>query len=217
MLLEQINRMKKLMLMEAKMVTFNQPNGNFVILAGGPGAGKSYVSQHFIDLDNIKSFNVDNYRIATAKKLWGDNWEEMISTDEGYKTILDLTHTTSDPRNVTIQFLKNFLESERKEPTNIVYDAGGGQEKVMRDIIKLAEENGFVVSIVHVVTELEKALERNLERERSLPPEMVVDYHDKVKNAVSNLVPYVDNYWVIDNTQDLAPSERPLGRIHQLK
>ena len=46
---------------------------------------------------------------------------------------------------------------------------------------------------------------------------MVVDYHDKVKNAVANLVPYVDNYWVIDNTQDLAPSERPLGRIHQLK
>jgi predicted kinase len=217
MLVEQINRMKNLMLMEAKMVTFNQPNGNFVILAGGPGAGKSYVSQHFIDLDNVKPFNVDNYRIATAKKLWGDNWEEMISTDEGYKTILDLTHTTSDPRNVTIQFLKNFLESERKEPTNIVYDAGGGQEKVMRDIIRLAEENGFVVSIVHVVTELEKALERNLERDRSLPPEMVVDYHDKVKNAVGNLVPMVDNYWVVDNTQDLDRGERPLGRIHQLK
>ena len=102
--------------MEAKMVTFNQPNGNFVILAGGPGAGKSYVSQHFIDLDNVKPFNVDNYRVAIAKKLWGNNWKEMISTDEGYKKILDLTHTTSDPRNRTIQFLKNFLEEELERP-----------------------------------------------------------------------------------------------------
>ena len=109
MLLEQINRMKNLMLMEAKMVTFNQPNGNFVILAGGPGAGKSYVSQHFIDLDNVKPFNVDNYRVIMAKKLWGDDWEEMISTEEGYKTILDLTHTTSDPSNVTIKYSKKLL------------------------------------------------------------------------------------------------------------
>ncbi len=217
MLVEQINRMKNLMLMESKMVTFNQPNGNFVILAGGPGAGKSYVSQHFIDLDNVKPFNVDNYRIGMAKKLWGDDWKEMISTEEGYKTIIDMTHTTSDPRNLTIKHLKNFLETERTHPTNIVYDAGGGQEEVMKEIIKTAEENGFIVSIVHVVTDIEKALERNLERDRSLPAEMVVDYHDKVKNAVGNLVPYVDNYWVIDNTQDLAPSERPLGRIHQLK
>ena len=217
MLHEQLNRIKNLMLLESKMVTFNQPKGNFVILAGGPGAGKSYVSQHFIDLDNVKPFNVDNYRVAIAKKIWGDNWKEMISTDEGYKRILDLTHTTSDPRNRTIQFLKNFLETERSEPTNVVYDAGGGQEEVMREIIKIAEENGFIVSIVHVVTDIEKALERNLERDRSLPTEMVVDYHDKVKNAVGNLVPMVDNYWVVDNTQDLDRGERPLGRIHQLK
>lgn len=217
MLLEQINRMKNLMLMEAKMVTFNQPNGNFVILAGGPGAGKSYVSQHFIDLTNVKPFNVDNYRIAMAKKLWGDQWKEMISTDEGYKTILDLTHTTSDPRNVTIKFLKNFLETERNQPTNVVYDAGGGQEEVMKEIIELAEKNGFIVTIVHVVTDIEKALKRNQQRDRKLPPEMIVDYHDKVKSAIGNLVPFVDNYWVIDNTQDLGLWERPVGRIHQLK
>jgi len=217
MLTEQINRMKKLMLVEAKMVTFSQPNGNFVILAGGPGAGKSYVNQNFIDLKDVKPFNVDNYRVAIAKKMWGSDWEEMISTDEGYKTILDLTHTTSDPRNVTVKFLKNFLETERDQPINVVYDAGGGQEEVMREIIGLAEENGFIVTIVHVVTDIEKALERNQQRDRSLPTEMVVDYHDKVKLAVGNLVPFVDNYWVIDNTQDLKVGERAAGRIHQLK
>ena len=141
----------------------------------------------------------------------------MISTDEGYKTILDLTHTTSDPRNVTVKFLKNFLETERDQPINVVYDAGGGQEEVMREIIGLAEENGFIVTIVHVVTDIEKALERNQQRDRSLPTEMVVDYHDKVKLAVGNLVPFVDNYWVIDNTQDLKVGERAAGRIHQLK
>ena len=102
-----------------------------MILAGGPGAGKSYVSQHFIELDNVKPFNVDHYRVGIAKKLWGDKWKETISTDEGYKTILDMTHTTSDPRNVTIRnFLKTFLETERNQPTNIVYDAGVEDKKV---------------------------------------------------------------------------------------
>ena len=33
----------------------------------------------------------------------------------------------------------------------------------MNDVINLAKENGYDVTIVHVVTDLDKALERNLE------------------------------------------------------
>jgi predicted kinase len=217
MLLKEINKIKRLMLTESKVVSFDSPNGNFVIIAGGPGAGKSYIVNNFINLQNYKSFNVDNHRINTAKKLWGGDWKEKISTDKGYDEILNLTHTTSDPRNVTIKFLKNFLQSERMEMPNIVYDAGGGQKEVMVDVINLAQQNGYNVTIVHVVTDLDKALERNLERDRSLPVDMVIDYHEKVRRVVKDLLPLVENYWVVDNTTDLDLGARPEGRIHKLK
>ena len=47
---------------------------------------------------NVKDFNVDQVRVMTAKKIWGNNWEEMISTPEGYQQILNMTYTTSDPK-----------------------------------------------------------------------------------------------------------------------
>lgn len=217
MLLKEINKIKKLMLVESKMVGFDNPQGNFVIIAGGPGAGKSYVTQNFIDLPDYKQFNVDNYRVSLAKNLWGDQWKENISTEEGYAKILDMSHTTSDPRNLTIKFLKNFIGVERGHMPNIVYDAGGGQREVMNDVINLAKENGYNVTIVHVVTELDKALNRNQERDRSLPRDMVIDYHDKVRRVVKDLIPMVDNYWIVDNTHDLGVGERASGSINRIK
>jgi predicted kinase len=217
MLLKEINKIKKLMLVESKMVGFDNPQGNFVIIAGGPGAGKSYVTQNFIDLPDYKQFNVDNYRVSLAKNLWGDQWKENISTEEGYTKILDMSHTTSDPRNLTIKFLKNFIGVERGHIPNIVYDAGGGQREVMNDVINLAKENGYNVTIVHVVTELDKALNRNQERDRSLPRDMVIDYHDKVRRVVKDLIPMVDNYWIVDNTHDLGVGERASGSINRIK
>ena len=110
MLLKEINRIKSLMLLsEEKMVNFDSPINNFVVIAGGPGAGKSFITNNLINLDNVRSFNVDQVRVMTAKKLWGDKWGEMISTPEGYQKILDMTYTTSDPRNLTVKYLKNFL------------------------------------------------------------------------------------------------------------
>jgi len=217
MLLKEINKIKKLMLVESKMVGFDNPQGNFVIIAGGPGAGKSYVTQNFIDLPDYKQFNVDNYRVSLAKNLWGDQWKENISTEEGYAKILDMSHTTSDPRNLTIKFLKNFIGVERGHMPNIVYEAGGGQREVMNDVINLAKENGYNVTIVHVVTELDKALNRNQERDRSLPRDMVIDYHDKVRRVVKDLIPMVDNYWIVDNTHDLGVGERASGSINRIK
>ena len=64
MLLKEIEKIKRLMLIESRVVGFDKPHGNFVIIAGGPGAGKSYVTQNFIDLPDYKQFNVDNYRVS---------------------------------------------------------------------------------------------------------------------------------------------------------
>jgi predicted kinase len=168
-------------------------------------------------LNNVKEFNVDQVRVMTAKKLWGDEWEEKISTEEGYDEILRRTFTTSDPRNLTVKFLKQFLQSERDQEVNVVYDAGGGQEQVMKDIHELAKENGFNTTLVYVRTPLDIAQERNIERPRSLPPEMVAQYHQQVKDNMRNMIPIFDNVWTVDNKELIDLSDRPSDNIEKLK
>jgi len=205
------------LLVEEKVVNFDSSNNNFVVIAGGPGAGKSFITQNLINLDNVKNFNVDQVRVMTAKKLWGDEWEENISTPEGYQKILDMTFTTSDPRNKTVKFLKNFLEYERNQPVNVVYDAGGGQEQVMKDVHKLAKDSGFETTLVYVRTPLELAQMRNDERPRSLPDDMVAQYHQKVKDNMRNMIPIFDNVWTVDNKELIDLSDRPSDNIEKLK
>ena len=136
------NIIREEILREEKVVNFQNPTNNFVVIAGGPGAGKSFITRNLINLDGVKEFNVDQVRVMTAKKLWGDDWEENISTPDGYQKILNMTYTTSDPRNLTVRFLKQFLQQERDQSVNVVYDAGGGQEQVMKDVHKIAKDNG---------------------------------------------------------------------------
>ena len=208
---------KKDILSEEKVVGFNNPNNNFVVIAGGPGAGKSFITRNLINLDNVKEFNVDQVRVMTAKKLWGDEWEEKISTEEGYDEILKRTFTTSDPRNLTVKFLKEFLQTERNQPVNVVYDAGGGQEQVMKDIHTLAKDNGFTTTLVYVRTPLDIAQERNIERPRSLPPEMVAQYHQQVKDNMRHMIPIFDNVWTVDNKEMIDLSNRPSDNIEKIK
>ena len=202
---------------EEKVVNFVSPTNNFVVIAGGPGAGKSFITKNLINLANVKEFNVDQVRVMTAKKIWGDKWQEMISTPEGYQEILDLTFTTSDPRNLTVKFLKQFLQQERNQSVNVVYDAGGGQEQVMKDVHVLAKDNGFTTTLVYVRTPLELAQVRNDERPRSLPDDMVAQYHQKVKDNMRNMIPVFDNVWTVDNKELIDLSDRPSDNIEKIK
>ena len=152
-----------------------------------------------------------------AKKLWGDKWGEMMSTEEGYQKILDMTYTTSDPRNLTVKFLKQFLQQERDQGVNVVYDAGGGQKKVMEDVHKMAKDSGFETTLVYVRTPLELAQIRNDERPRSLPTDMVAQYHQKVKGNMRNLIPMFDNVWTVDNKELIDLSDRPSDNIEKIK
>ena len=204
-------------LTEDKVVNFDSPTNNFVVIAGGPGAGKSFITKNLINLDNVKEFNVDQVRVMTAKNLWGDEWEEKISTPEGYQQILDMTYTTSDPRNLTVKYLKHFLAQDRDQPVNVVYDAGGGQEEVMKDVHKIAKDSRMVTNLIYVRTPLELAQIRNDERPRSLPDDMVAQYHQKVRNNMRNMIPFFDHVWIIDNKDLIDLSARPSENIEKIK
>jgi len=99
----------------------------------------------------------------------------------------------------------------------VVYDAGGGQEKVMRDVQKLAKDAGFHTTLVYVRTPLDLAQQRNSERPRSLPNDMVAKYHDQVKDNMRNLIPLFDSVWTVDNKEVIDLSNRPSDNIERIK
>ena len=41
------------LLTEEKVVNFDSPTNNFVVIAGGPGAGKSFITNNLINLDSL--------------------------------------------------------------------------------------------------------------------------------------------------------------------
>ena len=87
----------------------------------------------------------------------------------------------------------------------------------MKDVHKLAKDNGFNTTLVYVRTPLELAQLRNQERPRSLPPEMVAQYHQKVKDNMRNMIPIFDNVWTVDNKELIDLSDRPSENIEKIK
>jgi predicted kinase len=201
---------------EARVVNFDDKNNNFVVMMGSPGAGKSFTSSHMVNLHDYKYVNVDNFRVMTAKKLGLD-----ISNPTDNEKILALTHTTSDPRNVTIRFLKNYLDIKGTMPEdelpNILFDAGGGQVEVIKTLLELAKKAGYTTTLIYVQTDLATALQRNQKRMRTLPDKMVVDYFKKVESAYEILAPLYDHVWEVYNNQPWDPKNRPTNKIIQIK
>jgi predicted kinase len=201
---------------EHKVISFKKPQGNFVVMTGSPGAGKSMIASNFVNLNGYKYVNVDLHRERKAKQLGLD-----LENPEHNQYILNITYTTSDPRNATIKQLKALLTDIalrcRKQLPNILFDAGGGQVEVIKAILELAKEAGYITTMVYVKADLGVCLKRNRERQRKLPEDMVIQYYNTIIRAYKELIPFYDNVWVVDNNNKVVLDKRPDDKITKVK
>lgn len=181
---------------EGKVINFYHENDNFIVLMGGPGSGKSTISNNLINLRNIKIFNVDTERELMSNKL-GLNLNEP----EDNEKILKYTFNSTDSRNKTIKLLKSTLKNQKKSTTNIVFDTVGTHVDLIKDLLVLAKSNGFITTMIYVKCDIETALERNNRRKRKLSEEVVIDYHKRVKKTFDILFPYYEHAWMVDNSE----------------
>ena len=175
-------------------------NPKALILAGAPGSGKGYILKD-LDLEGLKTFNIDNTFIDILKKA---------------NVTLDLKNATPKERS---EAAKAMAAATKELKTDIIPKAIANQESFVLDgtaaslknTLKLKDEleaAGYEVFMLYVYTDLERSLSQNQERfsktggeDRSLAPAIVLSTWSSVtKNFEPYQQAFGNNFVSVANT-----------------
>ena len=172
-------------------------------LAGGPGSGKSWVSERTLSGIGLKVINSDNsFARALEKESMSLN---MATTDEKEIARRDAIRTKAKER--TGVQLKLALEGR----LGLILDS------TARDISRIESEAnsmkyiGYDTNMIFVNTSLEVALKRNQMRARRIPDAIVITNHKQVQQNIGKLQRIFgsSNFVIVDNnkvSEDVNPT-----------
>ena len=164
-------------------------------LAGGPGSGKSWVSERTLSGMGLKVINSDNaFSRALAKEKMSLN---MATTDT--KEIARRDEIRAKAKARTGVQLKLALEGR----LGLILDS------TARDVSRIEQEAntmkhiGYDVHMVFVNTSLEVALKRNQMRARKVPDAIVISNHRQVQQNIGKLqrIFGTSNFIIVDNNK----------------
>ena len=152
-----------------------------IILAGGPGSGKTYVAQKLgLKTLGLIVVNSDLFFVQMMKrkglslKMPADEFEEREAARMAAKV-------STDKR------LKSLVDSRM----GVIIDSTSGDQKKTTKIVKLLNQAGYDIKVIFIETSLETALKRNQQRSRTIP-EKVVEFAwkgaQKIKPKLKSLV-----------------------------
>ena len=182
-----------------------------VFMAGGPGSGKSFTAMEIFGIDKrtkqsfsatgLKTVNSDSAFEAGLKKN-GINPKDLARIEKEEPELWD--KITKDPGGIRSQAKqlsqkqKQFYEAGR---LGMIIDGTGHEYTKIDKLKKHAESLGYDTYMVFVNTSLEVAKERNLQRDRVLPDELLTKSWQDVQNNLGkfqNL--FGGNFRIVDNT-----------------
>jgi predicted kinase len=144
-----------------------------IILAGGPGSGKSWVAKQ-LGLKSLGLIVVNS-----------DNYFEMLMKRKGLS--LKMPDSEADDREVARMAAKGSTDKRYKSliaaRLGILIDStSGDQAKTFRMYRELTDW-GYDVKAIFIDTDIEVALQRNTERARTVPEKVVRASHKAAKNV----------------------------------
>ena len=163
--------------------------------AGGPGSGKSWVSERTLSGMGLKVINSDNaFSRALEKEKMSLN---MATTDA--KEIARRDEIRAKAKARTGVQLKLALEGR----LGLILDS------TARDVARIESEAntmrhiGYDVHMVFVNTSLEVALKRNQMRPRKVPDAIVISNHKQVQQNIGKLQNLfgTSNFIIVDNNK----------------
>ena len=193
-----------------------------VFMAGGPGSGKSYVARELFGIP--KSINVS---VSGLKTVNSDTEFEFLLKKYGFETVgggldIDLwpkevfdtiAGGDEDSKDMTVRKKAKLLTKARKEQYMngrlgmIIDGTGHDYSKLSKEKLQL-EQLGYDTYMIFVNTSLEVALQRNQERRRSLPEDILTKSWENVQHNLGKFQGlFGRNFVVVDNSKFLKPKD----------
>lgn len=174
--------------------------GNIVILAGGAGSGKGFVTDKLLGLEG-KILDVDALKklamkapdlIKAVKKKYGKDISKFnLKHPEDVKSLHAIVKDLklSDGKNDAL--FASILAGDPDRKPNIIFDVTldnfGKFEKITKQVAELGykKEN---IHIVWVVNDVKMAMKQNKARERVVPEEILVATHKGASVTMDSIV-----------------------------
>ena len=189
-----------------------------IFMAGGPGSGKSFTAMDIFGIDKklvssfsstgLKQVNSDR-AFETLLKRNGIDPKDLARIEREDKELWD--KITKDPGSMRTQAKditrkqKSFYEAGR---LGMIIDGTGHVYNKIQKNKKHAESLGYDTYMVFVNTSLEVALQRNKERARRLPKDILVQsWKDVQKNLGAFQSLFGSSFVIVDNSKFLKPKE----------
>jgi len=198
-----------------------------VFMAGGPGSGKSYVAQELFGIPtkiavstsyDMKLVNSDSefehllkkYGFETAgwETLDIDQWPEEVyqaatgQTTSGEDADIDHDSVRDKAKGLTKKRLKGYTEGR----LGVIIDGTGHNYSKIAKQKKEMEKMGYDTFMVAVNTSLDVAKERNKDRKRAVPEDILIKSWSDVQNNLGGFQSlFKSNFRIIDNSKFLKP------------
>jgi len=194
-----------------------------VFMAGGPGSGKSYVaSQIFgipkkinVSVSGLKTVNSDTEFEFLLKKYGFETFGTgKLDIDKWPDEVFDaIAGGDEDSESMTVRKKAKLLTKARKQKymegrLGMIIDGTGHNYAKLSKEKKELEKLGYDCYMIFVNTSLNVAKQRNKERARRLPEDILVK---SWKDVQSNLGKFQglfgSNFAVVDNSKFLKPEQ----------
>lgn len=145
-----------------------------VFLAGGPGSGKSFiVGKTGLPSLGLKVVNSDDAYEAAMKKAGKAMTPDEIFSDEGQEIRSKAKRLTGKKQELYI-----------KGRLGLVIDGTGKDFSKVKAQVSAMKNLGYDVAMIFVNTDLDTAIERDAQRQRSLGKEQVTKYWKDVQKNI---------------------------------
>ena len=176
-----------------------------VFMAGGPGSGKSLAAKKL------------GFSTMGLRPVNSDSSFEMGLKKAGLS--LKMPESEEEQRDAVRVHAKAITAKRQdmlvKGRMGLVIDSTARDVKKLITQKKLLEQLGYETAMVFVNTSLETALDRNRQRERSIPDKIVQDNHKVVRSNMGKLQNSFGrgNFFIIDNDGDTKDLDKNTTKI----
>jgi predicted kinase len=175
-----------------------------IFTAGGPGSGKSYAASTlfgmpekmpYVSAQGLKGVNSDQAFEAYMKKAKMPLDLQKLTKSQ-HSDAMDLR---GKAKKVTAKRMRGYINSK----LGMLIDGTGKNYDKIANMMKLLKAEGYDCYMIFVNTDLNVALQRNKERERTLPEDLVKKSWSEVNNNLGRFQGLFgsSNILVVDNSE----------------